>query len=309
MRFDLTSLYNDQFEDLVIALCIEILMGVGVQKYASGKDRGIDARFVGKSKLFSTEGIHIIQAKHSNSPVSTFSDNSFFKNRDSIINCEIPKIRKLYEEQELDFYILFSNRKLTAGSAIDIKNHIANATSISKNSIMLIGSEIIYEHLRTNPDIPIKYNIDGFYSSIGVVPDELMNVIEAFAKVLKPLDSCDHDQKPKAIKLCNKNKINGLSDSYFDYIKQTSYRYFDEIEKFLRNPLCLSYKTSYMESAEHLQSRVLAELSNGKTMDDILNAVYENLLNGNNYLLENKKLAKIFLHFMYCYCDIGKKNA
>ncbi|GAB1468682.1 hypothetical protein MASR2M64_14250 [Candidatus Cloacimonadota bacterium] len=309
MIHDLTNMYNDKFEDLVIGICTDILLGVGVQRFSSGKDRGIDAKYVGKSNLFTNEGQHIIQAKHSNSPISSFSDNDFFRNQNSVINCEIPKIKKLFDDKELDFYILFSNRKLTDGSSIDVTNHISKETGIPKQSIKLIGVEDIHEYLRINPNLPNKYNINDFYSPLGVVPDELTNVVEAFSKVFNLINQASDDQSPKAIRLDNKNLINKLSSEYFNYITQNSLSYFESIETYLRDPLNLPHKMTYLDSAGHLQSRVLAELSKGKNMDEILNALYENLLNGNSFLMSNKRLTRIFLHFMYCSCDIGKKDA
>ena len=309
MIYDLTNMYNDQFEDLVIGICTDILLGIGVQRFAGGKDRGIDAKYVGKSKIFTSEGQHIIQAKHSNSPISSFSDNDFFRSRNSVINCEIPKIKKLYDDNELDFYMLFSNRKLTAGSSIDMTNHISKESGVPKQSIKLFGVDDIHEYLRTNPNLPNKYNINDFYSPLGVIPDELTNVVEAFSKVFNQLDQASENQKPKAIKLDNKNRINKLSSDYFNYITQSSLSYFEIIESYLRDPLNVPHKRTYLDSSGHLQSRVLSELSKGNNMDEILNALYENLLNGNSFLKNNKKLTRIFLHFMYCSCDIGKKDA
>jgi hypothetical protein len=54
MRYRYEDLYDQQFEELVIEVCAELL-GPGIQPFSSGKDGGRDARFVGAARCFPSE--------------------------------------------------------------------------------------------------------------------------------------------------------------------------------------------------------------------------------------------------------------
>jgi hypothetical protein len=81
MRYRYEDLYDQQFEELVIEVCAELL-GSGIQPFSSGKDGGRDARFVGAARCFPSEieprsGKFVIQAKHTEHPFAKFSDRDF----------------------------------------------------------------------------------------------------------------------------------------------------------------------------------------------------------------------------------------
>jgi len=141
VKYQYHDLSEDQFEKLTIAICKEIL-GIGAQGFASGKDVGRDARFYGKAQNYPSQsdlwnGLIIIQAKHTNGFNEKFSEPDFFGNQSSVIKKETPKIKKLYTEKALDYYMLFSNRKLTADSHHKISDFIADKTGLEKRKIGL----------------------------------------------------------------------------------------------------------------------------------------------------------------------------
>ena len=114
------DLSPEQFECLVIFIC-QHLLGFAVQGFSNGPDGGRDAKFVGTAEIFPSKaspwsGTTIIQAKHTNGYNKSFSETEFYsKNGTShIVGNEIPRIHQLYKNEELNHYILFSNRKLSA---------------------------------------------------------------------------------------------------------------------------------------------------------------------------------------------------
>jgi hypothetical protein len=119
MKFVYCDLYETQFENLAFAICKQLL-GAGVKKFAKGPDGGRDAKFNGKAELYPSKtaplkGQVIIQAKHTDDPISKFSDTSFSSDaKSSVLSLEIIRIKTLQENGELDHYFLFSNRKLGA---------------------------------------------------------------------------------------------------------------------------------------------------------------------------------------------------
>ncbi|MCR6638988.1 MAG: restriction endonuclease [Sporocytophaga sp.] len=83
MDYRLELLDDSTFENLVNRLCQEIL-GLGVISFSKGKDGGRDGKFTGIANKFPSEaspwcGKFIIQAKHTENPVSSCSDSDFKK--------------------------------------------------------------------------------------------------------------------------------------------------------------------------------------------------------------------------------------
>jgi len=113
-------LNDEEFEDLVTRICRKIL-GAGTTSFEKGRDGGKDAKFVGTANCFPSNtsplsGNAVIQAKHTTDPTKSCSDNDFENNKTSILNEEIPKIKKQVEKESVTHYLLFTNRKKTGGA-------------------------------------------------------------------------------------------------------------------------------------------------------------------------------------------------
>ncbi len=126
------NLTEDDFEKLSNLLA-ERIEGNEVISFAKGTDGGKDGRRIGYSKDIDKWKISgsqfIIQAKHTANPVASCSENKFHGNKTSIFALEIDKIKGLKAKNELDYYILFTNRKYTGNAdsiirkAISIDSH------------------------------------------------------------------------------------------------------------------------------------------------------------------------------------------
>ena len=120
MKYAYEDLSPEQFEDLIVFVCQHIL-GISVQGFAKGADGGRDAKFVGTAELHPSKaapwtGTTIIQAKHTNGYNRNFSESDFFSTSavNTVINEEIPRIQNLCTKKQLDNYMLFANRRLSA---------------------------------------------------------------------------------------------------------------------------------------------------------------------------------------------------
>ncbi|MDL2279665.1 hypothetical protein LJC15_03250 [Desulfovibrio sp. OttesenSCG-928-G11] len=162
------------------------IFGIGAQGFAKGPDGGRDAKFVGISQFFPSTaspwtGTTIIQAKHVNAYNKSFSDQDFYGNQKSVLGDELPKIKKLRQQGELDNYILFSNRKLTATTESKLKNIIASDCNLPHESIALQDVHTIEAILKMFPRIIESAKIDPVDSPLSASPDELAEVIDAFS--------------------------------------------------------------------------------------------------------------------------------
>jgi len=142
MKYPLENLTDDkEFEDLVALICEKIL-GTETIIFSVGKDGGKDAIFNGTANKFPSEtnpwkGKIIIQAKHTQRPNASCSDSDFKK----ILEYEvIPSIKKLKENNEIDYYLLFTNRKLSGIQYKKIEDLISTQTDVEN---IIIGKERI----------------------------------------------------------------------------------------------------------------------------------------------------------------------
>ena len=309
MKYDISNIYPQEFEKIVKGICCEIL-GITVQLFSGGKDGGRDAKYEGSATLLNLNGKFIIQAKHTTNPIAKFSDLDFLENQSSIINKEIPKIKKLIQDGELDHYLLFSNRRLSASAEENVRNAIVLGTGLPSASILLFGQELIDDYLKEYPNIPEKYDVEFFYSPLRIVPDDLAEVITSFfdhrSELSQSPRGSTYDFKHPG--LDKKNQINGLSKEYFQHIQKTSFGYFDDINEFLTSPINEKFKKYYEETVDDLQAEIISNNTESHNFDEMLSQLYKHLIQVDTDLKKNKALTRAFLYYMYCNCDIGMKE-
>ena len=103
--FRLYELSDDDFEDLCVKISVDWL-GEGVTPFAPGPDGGRDGKFTGKANKFPSEsepleGMAVLQAKHSASPIASYSDTSFQR---ALKKEEYPRIKKLVSDEMCEHY-------------------------------------------------------------------------------------------------------------------------------------------------------------------------------------------------------------
>jgi hypothetical protein len=312
--YPLHCLNDEEFEDLVTLICRKIL-GIGTTSFSTGPDGGKDAKFIGTANCFPSEsepavGNFVIQAKHTTNPTASCSDLAFEANKSSIVNKEIPKVKRQVEEEGLTNYILFTNRKKTGGAESRIPPYIVKNTGV--NQAWLMGEKDILDNLLDYPEIAAQVGLDKLRSPIQFVPNDIRDVIVAFhshkTKIASTFDS-QHDFKDYP-GMEKKNIVNGLSEKYNNYIKDESLPRFKEIEIFLKNPRNTNFADQYHAVADELKGQIITHRESFISFDEVLEHVYQLLYERSSelQLASNRRLAKIFIHYMYYDCDIGEKS-
>jgi len=303
-----------QLEDLTIGICEE-LFGIGVQGFTDGVDGGRDARFEGTAQIFpSTQdpwsGITIIQAKHTNGINRSFSESDFFGNQTAQIDKEILKVKKLYDNNEIDNYILFANRKLSANKNEEILNEISSKTGLLKKNIHMMGIDDFERYLKKFPNALNSANLNVFDEPLKITPDELAEIIEIFANNKDTYPSINDLNEIKEIKrkeFPEKNKSNNLSDDYAKIIKKHMFKdgHYDEITNFLSHPNNIELKKLYEETVEEFNTKIIIYGKEYESFEKILDYMYDRLINRDPDLRKNKRQTRVFIHYMYYFCDIG----
>jgi hypothetical protein len=314
MKFAYEDLSDGQFENLIVFLC-QRLLGISVQGFAKGPDGGRDAKFVGTAELHPSKaapwtGTTIIQAKHTNGYNRNFSESDFFSTTatNTVLGKEIPRIKKLRTNKQLDHYMLFANRRLAGNAESEIRAYIAAQCDIPESSIHLCGLEHLEVLLKTFPDVPGKVNLDPGDSPLIVSPDDLAEVVQALARHRGEVSEVLDAPPTARVTYEQKNALNNMTDEYAKaqrrrYLKETA-----QIRDFLAAPENLELLRMYESIVDEFQLKIIAKRKDHQTFDAVMEYLVD-LLFGRDPILRqhaHKRLTRAVLFYMYWNCDIGE---
>jgi hypothetical protein len=305
------DLDDTQFERLVVH-CMRVLFGNGVQGFAAGPDGGRDARFHGTAERFPSTtapwtGITVGQAKHTNATNTHFSDADFSSNSDSsVLSEEIPRIKKLAQDGELDNYILFSNRRLGGISGPAIVARISDETNVPKASIHLAGVEYLDDMLHVYPEIIRHARLDPIDGPLLVSSYDLAEVILAIAKELEaPLPALDPPPVDR-VSYDEKNRINGMSPQFATTLSDRYLNETHQFQQFLADPGNADILRRYEGAVEEFQLKIVAKRAHYQSFDDVFNYLVDLLFKRDGVLSRNRRLTRAMIFYMYWHCDIGE---
>lgn len=298
MKYPLQNLDDTEFEDLVALICSNIL-GIGTVVFSKGTDFGKDAKFYGRANNFPSEskpweGKIVIQAKHTVKVNASCSDSAF----QTIIKNEIiPAINILKEADKIDFYLLFTNRKLSGGKDAKIEDVFENEVGIENR---LIGLETIEFWINQYPKIAKTLN--KLLLPLSFDENDLKEIINSFSKVDKK-----KGELPKIPKrdIEKKNELNKLSKEYFNNVIKKNLLYLEQIREFLTNPINSEYLGKYENTIDDINEEIIIHRDEFDKFDLIFNFLYKFIVENNPELKSNRSLVRLFLHYMYYNCDIG----
>lgn len=314
MRYAYEDLSSGQFETLIVVLC-QRLLGSAVQGFSEGADGGRDAKFIGKADRFPSTaapwtGVTIIQGKHTNGQNRSFSETDFFSldSENTILGKELPRIIKLRASGDLDHYILFANRRLTALAQSRIQTHISDRTSIPKESIYICGVEQLELWLKEFSEVATIADLDLVDSPLIVSPDDLAEIVEALARQMEGI-STELDVVPVArVGYEEKNRINRMTKEYARAQREKYLKESRQIKQFLAAPENRNLLKMYESVTEEFQLKILAKRKDHQTFDEILEYLVELLFSRDPVLRQraHKRLTRAILFYMYWNCDIGE---
>lgn len=311
MNYALDRLSDDVFEKVVVSICSQLL-GKGVMGFSKGPDGGKDGYFDGTAESYPSKGEcwkgkFIIQAKHTVKLEASCSDNDFFKNASSIIKHEVKRLKE--QNSKLDCYLLFTNRKQPGGSIEEEIEYIKQELKI--NNVAIIGLETLDRYLDELPDVVQKYNLFLYELPDRIYEKDIRDVIIAFTNNKKIWVSCDSESSEqnelKYIGKEEKNKLNKISDAYFDDIKSHSLKHFSLINDFLKDPVNYNLREFYENTVSDLRGYLLKN-SEKRSFMDLLEEIIKQITGEEHHegIFQKRKYVRVFVHFMYWNCDIGR---
>ncbi len=310
MNVSYHNLSDRQFEELVIELCVELL-GHSVQGFVSGKDGGRDARFVGKAKEYTSwDGTVIVQAKHTELMNRLLSEDDFSgAGSSSILGKEIPRIRKLIADRELDYYMLFANRRMTGVTDADIRNRISNETDLHKDLIRIFDTSELDRLIKRFPQAVDRADLNPAKSPADVDPQDLAEVITALAEYKAEFDDMMEGTEPPPVHRVTpeeKNTARGLRQEYFRRQIQPKMVDFPAVRKFLGHPDNQPFVKLYEDTAAELDAKLDAWATPDEPFEKLFEVLLMRLFDRDVDLRKNRKLTRTVVYYMYCNCDIVK---
>jgi len=313
MDYRLELMNEDDFESMVNIIC-QKLLGMGVINFSKGSDGGRDGKFEGKANNFPSaaspwEGKFIIQSKHTSISTAATSDSEFKQK----IELEILKIKTLKDAGDVDFYLLFTNRKHSGVKGEELVKDMRKRTGLEK--IEIIHKDMINSLLlNQNRAIIKQFGLDKHHIPFDFSDEEIKGIILAFREQLPSIkdDLKSEVEKTKysfdLLEIEKKNKKNELGEEYFRTVIQSkSLMDFDKIQNFLNSPKNEELKEFYFDIASELNNLILIKRDNFFAFEEIFVFIYQKICDGSVKLMGSKRHVMTFLHYMYSECLIGIK--
>jgi hypothetical protein len=317
-KHDYHKISDQSFEDLVCIISKQIL-GDWFNGFTSGVDWWRDGKFQGTAQTLPSvtdprSWSFIIQSKHINNPVWSISDKDFFSEYSTscIINKEISKLLKLKENgEQIDNYILFTNRDNPWNKHVEIENYIKQKTWIT--NIFIAPNKRLDTYLINYPQICKDFQLSFNMEPLDIRPQDIAEIIDYFHEEMKKINTSDWnfpDYEFDFIAPHEKAKLNNMTDTYFSTEIEEYDKIYPLIQNFITDPKNRNFQQRYSEIISALRGEISAKKKNYDTMDIIFNEIY-NTIESERLFIEkgvSKLLIKIFLWFAFVNCDIWEKT-
>lgn len=316
MKYAYEDMSDDHFETLIVFVC-QKLLGIGVQGFSKGADGGRDAKFVGTAELYPSKaapwvGTTIIQAKHTNGYNCLFSDSDFYSSKaeKTVLSEEILRIKKLVAANQLDHYMLFSNRRLAGNAESEIRAYLAKECHLLESSIFLCGIEHLEFLLKTFPDIPDKVRLDPIDCPLIVSPDDLAEVVAALSRQWTEVTRIIDHPPTERVSYQKKNVLNNMTVEFATGQRKRFLKYTAQIQEFLADPENSDVLNQYESVIDEFQLKIIAHRKDYQTFDKVMLYLLDLLFKRDPLLRKsgNKRLTRAMLFYMYWHCDIGEVN-
>jgi len=310
-HFPYENLTDVEFEELTVRLSKDIL-GIGAKTFATGPDGGRDSWFNGKAEKFPSSaapwaGKFIIQAKHTRVFNASCADNDFSVNKSSVLHKEIDRLKEIQKTESFDNYLIFTNRKMPGAAHPTIIKFLQDGLAI--DNIEVIGREQIDTYLSDFPHIANSFGLHKFLQPLRFYEKDLRDMIILFSQHRLAITTAaeDYIKSLDMISKEQKNIVNKLGKEYFDFMMTHSNQYFTDIQRFLTDPINDKYTRMYANTVSDLQAKIILERDRFPEFQYVIEHLVDFVVENNKEkLIEHRSLVRVFIHFMYFNCDIGK---
>ncbi len=313
-QYPLENLNDEQFEELSILICRELL-GIGVKNFSKGRDGAKDAWFEGTAEKYpstkdSWKGKFNIQAKHTTIINASCSDADFLSetNKTAVLTKELNRLKEVKKDTPFDCFLMFTNRKL-AGEKLSLIDRVKLELEIDFAD--LIGKEQISSYLDNNSFLAYKFGLSKFIYPLRFFEKDIKEVILVFSSQLSSIVNATGNiiNSMERVDLKTKNELNNLGKEYFNFMTDHSLEYFKGIDNFLKDQRNAKYLNYYLNTVSDLQAQISLERSSFGDFKELIEHLVSFIVSNNEEKLKDiRRIVRVFIHYMYFNCDIGRKK-
>ncbi len=149
--------------------------------------------------------------------------------------------------------------------------------------------------------------LDPVDSPLIVSPEDLAEVVEAFARQLSAIDEVLDDPPVARVDLATKNRLNGMSDAYSQLQRRKYLKDTEQIRRFLAAPENADILPLYEGAADEFQAKIVAHRADYQSFDKVMEYLIDLLFARDAVLRQrqHKRLTRALVFYMYWNCDIG----
>ncbi|QUM85467.1 ABC-three component system protein [Moritella sp. 28] len=186
-----------------------------------------------------------------------------------------------------------------------------NSADSNENSVAAVNNGSGSQHIDNGTHIHLNSLVNLASTSIGSIvfdPSSMREVIINIDSAIdKREDSCTDF---KIIDVEEKNKLNGLTQEYYDDFIAISFEpYFSQLDKFLKQRENEDLQQLVSNIVCNLNRKIFIKRKYFDTFEELLASIEEALLDSEFKHLQGKEDAiSLFLYYLYAACFIGKKT-
>ena len=136
--------------------------------------------------------------------------------------------------------------------------------------------------------------------------NDIRDIVQSFSKI--DLKKSKLSEIPQKRDIEFKNEINNLSKDYFNNVIKKNLIYFNQIKDFLENPINDEYLNKYQNTIDDINEEIIIHRDEYDKFEEVINHLFKYVLNNASELHGKRSLLRLFLHYMYYNCDIGKSE-
>jgi hypothetical protein len=206
--------------------------------------------------------------------------------------------------------MLFANRRLAANAESEIVSYISKPTGVPTASIYLCGLEQLEIWLKRFPNVATLANLDLVDSPLTFSPDDLSEVVQAFARHKDAMKALLDDPPTPRVSYAEKNVINNMTKKFAAYQLKRYLKETPQIKRFLAAPENIELLQMYESVVEEFQSKIISKRKDYQTFDAVMNYLIDLLFDRDPILRQHahKRLTRAILFYMYWNCDIGETD-
>lgn len=201
--------------------------------------------------------------------------------------------------------MLFSNRRLAANAESEIVAYLSDTCDIPSASICLYGVEQLEILLKNFPAVAKLADLDPVDSPLIVSPDDLSEVVQAFARHRDAVGDVLDDPPTARVSYELKNEINHMTEGYAAEFRKKYLKETRQIHAFLAAPENIVLLRLYESVVDEFQLKVIARRRDYQTFDEVTEYLIDLLFNRDPVLRQHKRLTRCILFYMYWNCDLG----